>query len=80
MNTAVKDCMCSETITEQIDVAEAAVENSEKCKNNGDPTCKRCVVTLCDNNTTYSVTDDPGSNPDPKYVRRRDRQIYKWKE
>ena len=29
---AIKHGMCSETITEQIDVAEAAVENSEKCR------------------------------------------------
>ena len=27
-----------------------------------------------------NVTNDPGSNPDQKYARRRDRQIYKWEE
>jgi hypothetical protein len=27
-----------------------------------------------------SVTDDPGSNPDQKYARRRDRQIYNLEE
>jgi len=28
----------------------------------------------------YIVTDDPGSNLDQKYARRRDRQIYKSEE
>jgi hypothetical protein len=55
-----------------------------------------CVVKGCFTNTSYHpntrvrvtfnllasefVTDDPGSNPDQRYARRRDRQIYKLEE
>jgi hypothetical protein len=41
-------------------------------------------LSVCDLASTpqqlNSVTDDPGSNPDQKYARRRDRQIYKLEE
>jgi len=33
----------------------------------------RTVISLY---TVHLVTDDPGSNPDKKYARRRDRQNY----
>ena len=38
------------------------------------------VHTVKENAEALVVTDDPGSNPDQIYARRRDRQIYKWEE